>query len=59
MPTAMRLIVLETLQKQIAAVSLQDLETAFAKADRITIYRTLKTFEENRLVHSIEDGPAP
>ena len=55
-PTTIRLLVLETLQKQIAAVSLQDLEAAFEKADRITLYRTLKTFEEKGLVHSIEDG---
>jgi Fur family ferric uptake transcriptional regulator len=55
-PTAMRLLVLETLQKQKAAVSLQDLEDTFEKADRITLYRTLKTFQEKGLIHSIEDG---
>lgn len=55
-PTAMRLLVLETLQKQRATVSLQDLEDSFEKADRITLYRTLKTFEEKGLIHSIEDG---
>lgn len=55
-PTAMRLLVLETLQKQLAAVSLQDMEAAFEKADRITLFRTLKTFEEKGLIHSIEDG---
>ncbi|GAB3833116.1 Fur family transcriptional regulator [Pontibacter rugosus] len=55
-PTAMRLLVLEILQKQTAAVSLQDLEAAFVKADKVTIYRTLKTFEEKGLVHCIEDG---
>lgn len=55
-PTAMRLLVLETLQKQKAALSLQDLEDTFEKADRITLYRTLKTFKEKGLIHSIEDG---
>lgn len=55
-PTAMRLLVLETLQKQTAAISLNDLEAAFDHADRITLYRTLKTFEEKGLVHSITDG---
>ena len=55
-PTAMRLLVLKTLQKQKAAVSLQDLEMVFDKADRVTLYRTLKTFEENGLIHSIVDG---
>lgn len=55
-PTVMRLQVLEQFSKQTAAISLQDLEAAFEKADRITLYRTLKTFEEKGLVHSIEDG---
>ncbi|WP_299761385.1 Fur family transcriptional regulator [uncultured Pontibacter sp.] len=55
-PTAMRLLVLDFLFKQQAAVSLNDLEAAFHRADRITLYRTLKTFEEKGLVHSIVDG---
>ncbi|MDT0687385.1 Fur family transcriptional regulator [Autumnicola psychrophila] len=54
--TAMRLLVLKTLQKQKAAIGLQDLESVFEKADRITLYRTLKTFEEKGLIHSIVDG---
>jgi Fur family transcriptional regulator, ferric uptake regulator len=55
-PTAMRLLVLDYLLKQAAAVSLNDLETYFHRADRITLYRTLKTFEEKGLVHKIDDG---
>jgi Fur family ferric uptake transcriptional regulator len=55
-PTAMRLLVLDYLLKQTAAVSLNDLETYFHRSDRITLYRTLKTFEEKGLVHKIEDG---
>jgi Fur family transcriptional regulator, ferric uptake regulator len=55
-PTAMRLLVLDYLLKQSAAVSLSDLETFFHRADRITLYRSLKTFEEKGLVHSIDDG---
>lgn len=55
-PTAVRLLVLKKLQKQKSAVSLQDLEAAFEKVDRITLYRTLKTFQEKGLIHSIEDG---
>jgi len=55
-PTAMRLLVLEFLTKQNAAISLTDLEKGMAPSDRITLYRTLKTFEEKGLVHSIEDG---
>ena len=55
-PTAMRLLVLEYLQQQNAAVSLKEVEDAFEKADRITLYRTLKTFEEKGMIHHIEDG---
>ncbi len=54
--TAMRLLVMDTLAKQQTAISLHDLEAAFEHADRITLYRTLKTFEEKGIVHSIEDG---
>ncbi|WP_026461311.1 Fur family transcriptional regulator [Adhaeribacter aquaticus] len=55
-PTAMRLLVLDYLLNQTAAVSLNNLETYFMRSDRITLYRTLKTFEEKGLVHSIDDG---
>lgn len=55
-PTVMRLLVLEILLKQLSAMSLNDLEAAFDRADRITLYRTLKTFEEKGLVHRIDDG---
>lgn len=55
-PTAMRQLVLQILSEQIAAISLPELERKFEKADRATLYRTLKTFEENKLIHSIDDG---
>ena len=55
-PTAMRLLVLEFLQQQTAAVSLQQLQSRFGSADRITLYRTLKTFAGKGLVHTITDG---
>lgn len=55
-PTAMRLLVLDFLLQQSASVSLTDLEKAMHPADRITLYRTLKTFQEKGLVHSIDDG---
>ena len=55
-PTAMRILVLEFLRKQVAAISLQDLEKNFHHSDRTTLYRTLKTFEEKGLIHSINDG---
>ncbi|MDH2207223.1 transcriptional repressor [Empedobacter sp. GD03644] len=55
-PTAMRLLVLDKLMNAEVALSLADLEIEMDQADRVTIYRTLKTFEENKLIHSIEDG---
>lgn len=55
-PTAMRELVLKILGEQTSAVSLAEIESAFDKADKTTLYRTLKTFEENKLIHSIDDG---
>lgn len=55
-PTAMRLLVLDVLSNQEAAISLSQLEHSFEKADRITLYRTLKTFENKNVIHSIDDG---
>ena len=55
-PTAMRLLVLKFLTEQNKAVSLQDSEKAFEKSDKSTLFRTLKTFEKNTIIHSIEDG---
>ena len=55
-PTAMRELVLQVLSEQKTATSLPELERKFEKADKATLYRTLKTFEENKLIHSIDDG---
>jgi Fur family transcriptional regulator, ferric uptake regulator len=55
-PTAMRVLVLKVLSEQTSAVSLSDMEEIFEKVDKVTLYRTLKTFEENKLIHRIDDG---
>jgi Fur family ferric uptake transcriptional regulator len=55
-PTAMRLLVLKYLAGQSHAVSLNAIETEMDHSDRITLYRTIKTFQEKGVVHSIEDG---
>lgn len=55
-PTAMRELVLKVLTEQDRAISLADLKQKFDNADKTTLYRTLKTFEENKLIHSINDG---
>jgi Fur family transcriptional regulator, ferric uptake regulator len=58
-PTAMRLLVLKQLVESSAAISLKKLEEQFERVDRVTLYRTIKTFEEKRLIHAIEDGSGP
>lgn len=55
-PTAMRILVLDHLLQQKSALSLTDIEKGMNPADRITIYRTLKTFAEKGLVHVVNDG---
>lgn len=55
-PTAMRQLVLQIMSEQTSAISLPDLEMIFDRADKATLYRTLKTFEEHKLIHRIDDG---
>ena len=38
------------------ALSLQEIESSFEKIDRITLYRTLKTFESKGIIHKAIDG---
>jgi len=57
-PTSMRLLVLKTLMQRTSAIGLSQLENSFEHVDRTTLYRTLKTFEKNNLVHRIDDGTA-
>ena len=55
-PTTMRLLVLRQLVEAGSAISLSYLESTLERADKATLYRTLKTFEDKKLIHSIEDG---
>lgn len=61
-PTAMRILVYKYMAQKETAVALTDIEHAFPSrpsgsgADRTTLYRTLKTFEEKGVVHHIDDG---
>ena len=55
-PTAMRILTFKYLEQQQVATSLTDIEQAFDKFERTTLYRTLKTFEEHGVVHKIDDG---
>ena len=54
--TAMRMLIYKFLAEKEIAVTLSDIENAFEKADRTTLYRTIKTFEEKDIVHQIDDG---
>ncbi|GLB48181.1 Fur family transcriptional regulator [Neptunitalea lumnitzerae] len=55
-PTAMRLLVLQYLFSCEEAVSLNQVEEALPNADKSTIFRSLKTFEEFGVVHSIREA---
>ncbi len=55
-PTSMRLLVLKELVERNTAISLKGLEAKFDRADKATLFRTLKTFEEKKLIHGIDDG---
>ena len=55
-PTAMRLLIFRFLLEKKTAVSLGNIEEYFDNCERTTLYRTLKTFEENGIVHQIDDG---
>ncbi len=54
--TAMRLLIYKFLSEKQVALTLRGIENAFEKADRTTLYRTIKTFEEKGIVHQIDDG---
>lgn len=38
------------------ALSHQDIESELSDADRVTLYRTLKSFEQKGIVHQVIDG---
>lgn len=55
-PTAVRILVLRYLLDNKKAQSLKDIEIGLLNTDRSSIFRSLKTFEDYKVVHSIEDG---
>jgi Fur family ferric uptake transcriptional regulator len=55
-PTTMRQLVLDVLLKGQKAMSLYEIEKQFENVDRSTIFRTLKTFQDNCIIHKIDDG---
>ncbi len=55
-PTAMRQLVLDVLLKKQSAISLFEIEQQFENVERSTIYRTLKIFQQNCIIHKVDDG---
>ena len=55
-PTAMRILIYKYMAQKEIAVTLTDIEDAFLKVERTTLYRTIKTFEKKGIAHQIEDG---
>ena len=54
--TAMLLLIYRFLADKKSAVTFSNIENAFEKAYRTTLYRTIKTFEEKDIVYQIDDG---
>lgn len=54
--TNARLQVLELFMNTDRALSHQHLESKLQEVDRVTLYRTLKTFEQKGLIHKAFDG---
>lgn len=55
-PTAMRMLVYHILSDSDAAMTLTDMENQLQQVDRTTLYRTIKTFENQGVVHAVESG---
>ena len=54
--TANRILVLNVFLENSQDLSVNDIEELLPWADSVTIFRTLKTFEEKALLHTIKDG---
>lgn len=55
-PTSMPILAYDLLEQQNTAMSLSQIENHFDQADRTTLYRTMKTFEEKGIAHSIQEN---
>lgn len=55
-PTAVRILVLDVFYQNNFALSLPEIESKLPWSDRVSIYRTLKTFENSDLIHTVNDG---
>lgn len=55
-PTANRILVARTMLQSDKPMSLIEIEDALLSIDKSVIFRTLRLFADNHLVHVIEDG---
>ena len=55
-PTAVRMLVLDAMERFSDTFTLADLEEATDGMDRSSIYRTLTLFVRRHLLHLVEDG---
>lgn len=55
-PTAVRILIYRFLEQSSKPLASIDIETALETVDRSTISRTLTTFLDHDLIHSIDDG---
>lgn len=51
-----RLTLLQVFSDAASALSAQDIENLMPEADRVTLYRTLKSFQEKGIIHKAIDG---
>ena len=55
-PTAVRILVLRSIMEMDGAICLSDIEADIPSLDRSSIFRALRLFTENHLLHEIDDG---
>ena len=55
-PTSVRILVWKECSKSHKAFTLQDMEERLPQMDRSSIFRALRLFTENHLLHEIDDG---
>lgn len=55
-PTANRIIIVEALADADRPLSMTELEDKVESIDKSNVFRSLNTFREHHLVHTIEDG---
>ena len=55
-PTAVRILVWDSVSEQSETFSLADMERLMPHMDRSSIFRALKLFAEHHLLHTIDDG---